>query len=140
MSQLSIVNIRENKMHALRSAAILASVLVAFSIGCGRTPLSITNAPVVTQKANPTADEIAQAIIRAGAASNWRITKQASGELAGVRAQGGHSAAVSISYSPTAYSVQIKDVTRGDAERVHRMFNNWVRELEMNIKTQLGTL
>jgi hypothetical protein len=127
-------------MRMLKSVAILASVMAMFAVGCSRTPLNVPSAPVVTQKPNPTPDEIAKAIVRAGVNTNWRITEQGPGQLLGFRSQGPHSASISISYSPQSYAITLKESTMGDAERIHKTYNRWVQELEMQIRSQLSAL
>jgi hypothetical protein len=124
----------------LKSVAILASVVMLFAAGCGRTPLNVPSAPVVTTKPNPAPDEVAKAIIRAGVNTNWRISEAGPGQLLGMRSQGPHSAAINITYSPQNYSISLKESTLGDAERIHKIYNRWVQELDLQIRSQLSAL
>lgn len=131
-------------MRTLRSAAILASVLLLlFTVGCrgGRTILNMTNVPVLTQKANPTLEEVGKAIIRAGVNTNWRLIELKPGQLTGTRSMGNHSAMIDVTYTTTNYNITFKESTLGNPETgVHRVYNQWIQELDTQIRSQLHAI
>jgi hypothetical protein len=132
--------------------AVAASAVTLLAAGCTGRQIHNVDAPVAASKPNPSADEVKQAIMRAGTSSSWRITEAGPGQLRGMRVQTPHAATVDIAYSPQRYSITLKDSTlvwkgreshvgpRSPEPTVHRLYNEWVQELEQQIRTQLGAL
>jgi hypothetical protein len=127
-------------MQILKLIAI-AAVLALVIAGCrgGRQVLNVGE-PVVTSKANPSADDVAKAIIRAGINTNWRITEAGPGMLMGVRTDRAHSATVNITYTTTNYTITLKESTLEREGTVHREYNRWVQQLSQQIRSQLGAI
>lgn len=127
-------------MRILRSVAFFVCVIGIVAAGCaGRQPVNISS-PVVS-KPNVTSDEVAKAIVRAGANAQWRIVEQGPGQLVGIRATGPHTASINIKYTAKDYSISVKDssMTAPDGT-VHRNLNRWLQELDVQIRSQLAAI
>ena len=144
-------------MRVLAWLAISSCLVAVFAAGCsGRQPLNI-NSPVLTSKGTATEAEVLSAIERATKVTQWTVMWRVSGQLVVQRTLNNHSARVSISYSPTHYSIGLDETTMKDQPQrsgfsmgtpggaaappppttVHRTYNLWVQELDQHIRAQL---
>jgi hypothetical protein len=126
-------------MQVLKFIAV-AFCALALLAGCGHGR-SVNNVAglVVTQKANPSSEEVAKAIIRAGGNSFWRITEAGPGQLIGTRLQGPHTATITIAYTPQNYQITLKESSMEDGRGgIHKTYNLWVQQLDNQIKFQLS--
>lgn len=124
-------------------AAIVASVLALFVVGCATKPVyNVTNAPVATSKPNPSLDDVGKAIMRAGAALGWQMKETKPGHMLGTLYLRKHVAVVDVNYSTTSYSITYKDSTElnYDGNTIHNNYNGWIQNLEKGIHTQLSLL
>jgi hypothetical protein len=127
-------------MQVLKFIAVAICALALLAAGCGHgRAVHNVDGLVVTPKANPSADEVAKAIIRAGGNSFWRITEAGPGQLVGNRVQGPHTAMITINYTPKTYQIALKESSMQDGRGgVHQTYNLWVQQLDNQIKFQLG--
>jgi hypothetical protein len=123
---------------------ILIAALGLLGVGCAPTPVvNVTDAPVVVNKPGVTLDEVGKAIVRAGATIGFQMIMNRPGLITGTYSpRGDFTAVVEVKYSTQKYSINYKD-SQGlnyDGTNIHRNYNNWVLNLDRNIKTQLSTL
>ena len=137
---------------------IFLGALALVSAGCsGRQVLNVESL-VTTPKGTPTQEEVLKAILRAGAVTGWQMTPLQSGLVYAERSHGSHKASVNIDYSTTRYAINLADTSMIDRptgygaptpgggsltpapRTVHRTYNQWVQELDKQIRGQLATL
>ena len=120
------------------------SVLTLFAFGCSSNkPIyNIAGAPVATNKANPTLEDVAAAIQRAGAGLGWQMQSTAPGRMIGTLSLRNHQAVVDVSYTPKTYSISYKTSNNLDADgkTIHGNYNGWIQNLDKAIQTQLRLL
>jgi hypothetical protein len=126
-----------------KAAGALVVVAALFLAGCVSQPImNVSDAPVATNKAKLTQDDVQQAIIRAGARLGWQMKASGPGTLTGTLALRQHVAVVDINNTATSYSIKYKDSTNLDAKdgSIHRNYNGWIQNLDKAIKAELLTL
>ena len=126
-----------------RTLVVACAVLLFSACATTQQPvMNVTEAPVLTNKANPSPDEIRQAIIRAGAQLGWQMKAERPGHIIGTLALRTHLAVVDIDYDRKAYSIKYRDSTNLDYNggMIHRNYNSWIQNLDRGIKAQLSTL
>jgi hypothetical protein len=119
------------------------AVVLLFLAGC-RTPTpvhNVTSAPVVANRA-VSSDDVAKAIIRAGAGLGWQMIQKGPGTIEGILALREHRAVVDIKYSPKSYSITYKDSDKlnYDGTNIHPNYNNWILNLDKAIRAQLTAI
>jgi hypothetical protein len=130
-------------MQSTKWIAALASAVLLFVSGCGTKPIyNVNSSPVATSKPNPTQDDVAKAILRAGAALGWQMKQTKPGHILGTLNLRTHVAVVDVDYTPTTYSIKYKDSTNLDYDgtNIHNNYNGWIQNLEKGIRTQLSLL
>ncbi len=129
-------------MKGAKFLAILASAGLMLAAGCTAVPISnIVDTPVVTNKQNPSLEDISRAIVRAGAALGWQMKEVRPGQIVGTLMLRGHTAVVEVAYNTKAYSIVYKDSQNLDynpaTNTIHRNYNGWVQNLDRDIRAQL---
>ena len=123
---------------------IVFVVAAVFLSACAapNTVHNVSDVPVVSNKANPTADDVRQAIVRAGAQLGWAMKPDRPGHILGTLTLRQHVAVVDIDYTPKSYSIKYKDSTNlnYDGTSIHRNYNGWIQNLDKAIRTQLNVL
>lgn len=117
-----------------------AAVLLA---ACATQPVqTVSQVPIVTNKANPSIDDIRQAIVRAATGLGWQVKTDRPGHMLGTLTLRTHVAVVDIDYDTKAYSIKYKDSTNlfYDGSSIHKNYNGWIQNLDRQIKAQLSTL
>ncbi len=130
-------------MGVTRWAAIAASVLVMFAVGCKSMPVyNVTDAPVAASKPNPSLDEVGKAIQRAGAQLGWQMKEMKPGYIVGTLNVRNQLAAVDVNYSTKSYSITYKDSAelQYDGKGIHRNYKGWIQNLDKGIRAQLSGL
>ena len=134
------------KMKILRHFRFIAIFLALALVGCATTlPVrNVSNAPVVTGKANPTMDEVRDAIKRAGAGLGWGMKENSPGSITGTLHLRTHTAVVDIKYDTKSYSIDYADSVdlKYDSTKktIHKNYNAWVQNLDNGIKTNLTNI
>lgn len=131
----------ENMIRKTGAALVLAAGL--FVAGCQTQPImNVTETPIQTTKAQPTMDEVRQAIIRAGSGLGWEIKPDRPGHLTGRLALRTHVAVVDIDHTQKAYSIRYRESTNLDYKdgQIHKNYNGWIQNLDKAIKIQLQNL
>ena len=125
-----------------RLAIVVAAVLLAACGTTGQPVYNVTDSAVVTNKPNPTPDDVRQAIIRAGTQLGWQMRADRAGHVLGTLSLRTHVAVVDIDYDRKAYSIKYKDSTNLEytGSTIHRNYNGWVQNLDRAIKAQLSAI
>ncbi|MDR2573116.1 MAG: hypothetical protein LBC94_02010 [Desulfovibrio sp.] len=121
---------------------ILVCALAAL-IGCRKAvPVESTSSsmPITATAANKA--KIGDAIIRAGAATNWKITPAGDGKMTGTLNARAHTAVVSITYDDASYRIDYKDSVNLNYKdgNIHPNYNKWVHTLDKNIRAEIAQL
>ena|SRR5690242_20250980 len=120
---------------------ILACAAAISLAACTTQPImNVTEAQVVSNKPNPSLDEIRQAILRAGTQLGWQMKADRPGHMVGTLALRTHVAVVDIDYDRKSYSIKYKDSTNLEynGSTIHRNYNGWIQRLDQGIKSQLS--
>jgi hypothetical protein len=125
-----------------RVIVVAVAVLLLGACATGHPVRNVTESPVVTNKSNPSMDEVRQAIVRAGAGLNWQMKADRPGHMLGTLTLRTHVAVVDIDYNQKSYSIKYKDSTNLDynGSTIHRNYNGWIENLDKAIKAQLTVL
>jgi hypothetical protein len=120
------------------------SAATASQAGCFRCDpvFNVADVPVPTSSAKAlTAEQVRNAIIRAGSSLGWSVTDAGPGRLVGTIALRKHTAEIEIPYSESAYSITYKNSTNLDAAdgQIHKNYNGWIQNLNRDILKQLAT-
>jgi len=124
-------------------AALLIGIAAAGLAGCRIGPVyDVVDAPVIEPASGPklTADQVRQAIIRAGSTLGWQIKEIQPFLLEGTLHLRTHMAKVNIPYSTERYSIVYKDSSNlnYDGKNIHTNYNGWIQNLDKAIKVQMG--
>lgn len=128
----------------IKNALRLAIPLVLlFFAGC-RAPTPVHNvlaAPVTTNRP-ASADDVRQAITRAGASLGWQMLQRGPGNIEGILVLREHRANVNIKYDAKTYNITYKDSEKlnYDGTNIHPNYNGWIQNLDRAIRAQLTTL
>ncbi len=125
-------------MRRLHSWRVLFVAIASLCVGsCASPKVYSVHAEPFPARA-PSMGEVADLIHDAGERHGWTIEPVAPGKMRGTYTRGRHVAVVSISYSAEDFSLDYLDSSdlryRGDS--VHKVYNEWVRELEAAIKRE----
>lgn len=121
---------------------------MVFALGCtthGNPIINVENAPVPTGAGKTlTAEQVQQAILRAGPMSGWVIQQEQPGRMMGRAAFGAgdrHVAVVNIQYDAKTYSITYRDsvnLAANPAEnKIHKAYNDKVASLDRAIRNEL---
>lgn len=131
---------RKRMLSLLLTAAVIASCA-----GCRTAPiLSVSNAPIpLPPNTSLTVQDVAKAIWVAGVKLGWRTEEIRPGEITATLAEhGDHVAVVSITYDTSKFSIAYKDSKNllKDGDMIHRRYNTWVHNLEVEIQGEAASL
>lgn len=123
---------------------ILFAALIALA-GCrGTVPVHDISDTTVTGVGGerPSAEQMEHAIRSAGAALGWRMEEAEPGLLEGRLHLRDHVAVVEIPYAAGEYSIRYKDSANLNYEdgNIHPNYNNWIQNLDNQIRAQVSTL
>jgi hypothetical protein len=128
----------------MRTVSLGAVVLATAILAACAVPApiqNIDNATVVSAAGKPlSADQVREAIVRAGVGLGWIIKDAGRGKLVGTLILRTHTAVVDIAYSPTNYSIAYKssiDMKEGGG-KIHPAYNGWIQNLTRAINAQLA--
>jgi len=109
--------------------------------GCTTRPiLNVTDQPVVTSAGKPvSADQVRNAIVKAGNSLGWVMTPVSPGLVNGRLALRDHLAVVDVRYTATTYSITYKDSTNLNYRdgQIHKNYNGWIENLDRDIRNEL---
>lgn len=124
------------------SVMALFACALLFMTGCRVATLAnVRNSPVPVMSQKQSADNVKQAILRAGAERGWRMTPAGEGHIVGDLRRRSHRAVVDIFYTDRAYDIIYKDSSNLKYDRaksrIHSNYNAWVRNLDDTIQREL---
>lgn len=120
---------------------LLAAILVAAALaGCtAANVLNIDNAPIgVTGQSQDVGAVIETSLRERG----WQIAARRPGAVDAFIAVRQHRADITVSYTPTSYSIAYRSSEGLDYRngKIHRNYNRWVANLNTDIQRTLGSL
>jgi hypothetical protein len=127
----------------LLSFSLIFAFTCAILIGCSKTvPIENTSSPMPLVGTSTNKAKIADAIVRAGLKTNWRITPAGEGKMIGTLNIRSHTAVVNIIYDETSYRIEYSDSVnlKHTDGRIHKNYNKWVHALDRNINTEIAML
>jgi hypothetical protein len=82
---------------------------------------------------------MSEAITAGAERARWRVREVAPGQMRAERTLNQHRALSEITYDGTGYSVTLlsADNLLYDGSRVHKVYNDWVEELQKGIEDEL---
>ncbi len=128
----------------MRTVSIWAAVLAAAFLTACAVPVPIQNvdkAAVISAAGKPlSADQVREAIIRAGVGLGWIVKEAGPGKLVGTLVLRTHTAVVDIAYSTTNYSITYKSSIdlKESGGKIHPNYNGWILNLTRAINAQLA--
>ncbi|GAA5215107.1 hypothetical protein ACFSJ3_01490 [Corallincola platygyrae] len=125
-----------------KKISVTLMFLFAFSFltGCKSTPVANLEGEQIPS--GLTEAQFVKAVTEAGHLRGWVIKKESDGHLVGDIQVRSHYAAVDINYSASEYSITYKDSEnlKYDGERIHRKYNQWISNLNLDIQKELRML
>ena len=127
----------------MRTVSIWAAVLAAALLTACAVPVpiqNVDNATVISAAGKAlSADQVRDAIVRAGTGLAWIIKDAGPGKLVGTLVLRTHTAVVDITYSPTHYSITYKSSIdlKESGGKIHPNYNGWILNLTRAINAQL---
>lgn len=100
---------------------------------------NVVNHPVSSAAQRLPLQEIGHVIATAAADYHWSVVRSGPGQLRATYERGSHEAVIAISYSKSAYSINLvssEDLKQHDGE-IHRKYNEWIHNLERAIEERL---
>lgn len=130
---------------SLRTLSILAVCAGAIIFaGCNRSNpvMNVEGSPIAVTSGKTNMEKVKGAIISAGARLGWQMKPVSNGHLVATLYQRGHMAQVDIKYTTETYSITYKDSSNlmYDGSNIHRNYNNWITNLDRNIRAELAQL
>jgi hypothetical protein len=128
----------------MRTVSIWAAALAAALLTACAVPVpiqNVNNAAVISAAGKPlSADQVREAIIRAGVGLGWIVKEAGPGKLVGTLVLRTHTAVVDIAYSPTNYSITYKSSIdlKESGGKIHPNYNGWILNLTRAINAQLA--
>jgi hypothetical protein len=115
--------------------------MLALASGCTSRPIRNVQAEpvVVAPGRTASADNVRDAILRAGASLGWNMQPTAPGVVAGLLNLRTHTAEIEVQYSPQSYNIVYKNSTNLDASngQIHKNYNGWIENLNSAIHREL---
>ena len=130
---------------SIRTLSIIAVCAGAIILaGCNRTNpvMNVEGSPITVASGKTNMEKVKGAIISAGARMGWQMKAVSDGYLVATLYQRGHMAQVDIKYTTESYNITYKDSSNllYDGTNIHRNYNNWVNNLDRNIRAELAQL
>lgn len=127
------------KSKILIALLALSMVLIA---GCRTAPIYSVDNAEISGSGKHNANDVGQAIIRAGNSLGWQMKQAKPGTIIGTIHLRKHMAQVEITYNAKAYSINYKDSAelKYDGSTIHSNYNGWVQNLNRAILTQFSSL
>lgn len=126
--------------------SIFAVVIAAFLVtACAPTMVrNVTDAPVVSNKASLTLDDVRVAITRAGTGLGWIMIEEQPGLIKGTLKLRSHEAVIDVAYDTSVYSIRYVDSTNLNYNEskgtIHKNYNGWIQNLDNAIQRELSAL
>ena len=131
-------------MHSRFLGVSALACAIAFS-GCvwlsgnRATVYNISDAPL---NHTGTIEQVGERIRRAAQMQGWDVVQEVQPQVIYVtKRRGSHSATAAISYDNATFSIQLRgseNLKQADT-RIHKLYNEWIRELESTIEHEVST-
>lgn len=124
------------------ACACFLAASVPVTGGCGNTTsvLNYENEPIYkNQQTTYSMEEVRDKIAAGVQARKWGIEDESKGWMVARVTSGGHWAKVRITYDADKYTIIHFESSEGlkwNGERIHRRYNNWVKNLNASIQKQ----
>jgi hypothetical protein len=122
-----------------RNTALLTCLFALAA--CTSAPIyTVTDAPVVVRAGKQaSADDVRDAILRAGRRLGWQMVPGERGVINAKLSLRTHVAVVDVRYSATSYSIVYRDSTNLDhsGDQIHKNYNGWIQNLDRDIRNEL---
>ena len=118
--------------------------ILLISLGCKTVEpvFELRNAQV--PRSVGSAEQVSEAIQRAGFQLGWRITEVRPGRLEGALDVRDHHVIVDIPYSATRYSILYRESLNmlydDKRKTIHNKYDNWIRNLNKQIRAEWGEM
>lgn len=122
---------------------LLLSLCLVLITGCRTIPVqNVINSPVTVINTNYKLANVEKAIIRAGISLGWQMQKADAGHIVGILKLRSHIAEVDITYGKESYNINYKrsENLRYDGVGIHPKYNQWIRNLDKHIRTNLSSI
>ena len=122
---------------------VLILVLAFASMGCKRTaPVQDYGNTGLSSSDNLTANQVGDAIVRAGASIGWKMDNVTSDLIMATWTARGHSVTVDIPYTANEYTIKYRDSSNMNAKdgMIHSSYGRWVERLKHNIDAEISKL
>jgi hypothetical protein len=120
---------------------LIVACMLALAVGCTSRPIrNVSAEPVVVTPGNTaTADNVRDAILRAGAGLGWSMRPAGPGVVNGVLNLRTHGAEIDVQYTTQSYNIVYKSSTNLDAAngQIHKNYNGWIENLNNAIHREL---
>lgn len=120
---------------------VVCCTTLAFA-GCKKgVPVQNQSSPIPLQQ-QVSDKKIAEAIMRAGARTNWEIYPAGHRTMTATLYSRAHTAMVTITYDDSNYYIRYKNSTNLKYKDgyIHPNYNKWVSTLDRNIRRELAAL
>ena len=121
--------------------ALVVAGALALAAGCTSRPvMNVMAEPVVVSPGKAaTAENVRDAILRAGAGLGWNMRPAAPGVVNGSINLRTHSAAIDVEYNTRSYNIVYRSSTNLDAAngQIHKNYNGWIENLNNAIRREL---
>ncbi len=120
---------------------VICSLLI--SVGCASRIVPLYNPPPINVPANQNFTEIGFAVKRALVSRGWRIQSDQPGIVRARQERRGHAAQVVVVYNRREVTVRYKESENleymkiDNSEMIHRTYNTWAHNLELDIQKEL---
>ena len=123
-------------------AVVMATLLMT---ACAPTMVrNVNDAPVVSNKAPLSLDDVRVAITRAGTGLGWIMIEEQPGLIKGTLKLRGHEAIINVAYDTSNYSIRYVDSTNLNYNEskgtIHKNYNGWIQNLDNAIQRELSAL
>lgn len=122
---------------------VFSGCLLLFSAGASASrtePVyNVVNHPVPLPAQKLPLDQIGHIVVDSAIQYHWRIVPVGPNQLRATYDRGRHEAVIDITYSQTAYSINLVstvDLKQRDGE-IHSRYNGWIHNLERTIEDRL---
>ncbi len=116
--------------------ALVLSAALTGAAGCAHHEYAVIDEPISTGGRALTIEQVQQGIVKACLNRNWTATVKEPGLINASHAKGDRGVEVEIRFTDTSFSIlpAARDGVRA------KKFNQWVRNLEKELRLQLGML
>jgi hypothetical protein len=145
LRNIGVAGIADSKINNGEGGPMLRKLLL---IACALALAACTSRPVMNVAAEPvvvtpgktaSADNVRDAILRAGAGLGWHMQPMSPGVVRGTIALRGHGAEINVKYTAKSYDIVYVNSTNLNAEngQIHKNYNGWIENLNRAIQREL---